>query len=145
MKLNDFFVTTGTARDCLCGSSSCSTHPSLVRCCHRSRLCWLGLWMAWRQILGKEELWWGFARCVISEHLLSDRSGWLGDWKRSWVHIWGTEVSLALVLAGDIATPWCQEASLKASLCFPAPTPGLLQPRSFLEKSFVQFFLEDIQ
>lgn len=69
----------------------------------------------------------------------------LGGWDRSWVHIWGTQVSWAVVLAGGIAASRCQEAPLKASLCPPAPTPGLLQPRSFLEKSFVQFSLKDIQ
>ena len=61
------------------------------------------------------------------------------------MHSWGTQVSWALALARGIAASRCKEAALEASLCFPAPTPGLLQPRSFLEKSFVRSSLKDIQ
>lgn len=57
LKLDDLFVTTSTARDGPGGSS----HRSPARRCHRRRLSWPGLWRAWRQILGREGLRWGFA------------------------------------------------------------------------------------
>lgn len=36
--------------------------------------------------------------------------------------------------ARDVAASQFQEALLEARLCVPVPIPGLLQPRSFLEK-----------